>query len=182
MRIACAIFLVFAGTGVLAPGPGQLTPPNGGLNKRMILSLAPAAIQLAHFGRNNGVLSPQELISDPALLDRIYNLPKGSVESCLDDVLYGDEAIKIEVTNEANDHIAVNYAPAACLAIVREVTGRDEYKDIKPENMIVSLVADRDRALRINGLEAYQVRMIREMGEEEGRRGVGESGFEIHVV
>lgn len=158
--------MLFASRGVVAPGPGQLTPQSGHINRLVRAKLVPAFVQLAHFGRNNGVVNAHELISDPTLLDKIYDLPNGAVEACLDDILHGDESIHIEVATDAKDFITLDNAPSTCLTIVTEVVRRDEYKDYKPEDMMVSLVGGRNKAVRINGFDEFQVEMLREMAAE----------------
>lgn len=177
-----ALLLLLSSTKAVAPGPGQVTPPGVG-HRFMVSKLAPAVLQLATFGRKDGAIKSEELIYNPKLLDQFYGLSKGSVEACLDDVLHGNERMLIDIIGgPLKDFVNIINPPTTCLGIVKEVSGREEYKDIKPEDMMVSLVPGDDSALRIRGFEKSQLEMLLEIASGEGFNADDDLGIDVRVV
>ncbi|KAH6648398.1 hypothetical protein BKA67DRAFT_538437 [Truncatella angustata] len=179
---AVSSLLLLSSTGVMAPGPGQLTPPgNPGGHSFLISKLTTTIMQVAHFGRNSGILDPDGIIANPKAIEEYFELAKGAVGICLDDVVHGDEPLRIEIGKPGKDFIDIPNAPASCVAIIKVATGYLRGQGAE-ETSMVSLVPGNDRGLRIQGVKASQMEALREMAEDKDLGTDGEHGVEIYIV
>ncbi|KAK6066533.1 hypothetical protein SCUP234_12077 [Seiridium cupressi] len=183
MLTTLAAIIALLATGGVAPGPGQLTRPKYGDGKGPgRVEFASSVMKVASIGRNNENLKLQDFINNPALFDQDLGLTKGSVEACIDDILHSEERLELLVFKQFKDFVIFDNVPSTCLDITKEVMGREEFKDVKAENMAISLVPGNDKAIRVNGFNLNQIEMLQEMSDE-ALMGYGEdTGLDIHVI